>query len=167
MAHKHDQTKKKSLYICWQFRPKKKKKKKGGGWDSLHKFTALRKQKRNSPVALSLFMVGVLDSLTTFQSLYSFFLFNGGKAKATSKKVREKIPGLPYIPIGRVHIIVYGWRCCSSSIGYTYIHSFVSLHATLYLHIRPRKHRRVWIFTTNLNNILYLHHASIKTEIYL
>jgi hypothetical protein len=30
MAHKHDQTKKKSLYICWQFRPKKKKKKKRG-----------------------------------------------------------------------------------------------------------------------------------------
>lgn len=80
-------------------------------------------------------MVGVLDSLTTFQSLYSFFLFNGGKAKATSKKVREKIPGLPYIPIGRVHIIVYGWRCCSSSIGYTYIYTPSSLFMRLFISI--------------------------------
>ncbi|EFX69894.1 hypothetical protein DAPPUDRAFT_300629 [Daphnia pulex] len=81
--------KSKSLWGCCSCTRKKGREAAGRerGW-TLHKFTALsqshktKAQPKERSGHLLLYIVrvvGVSDSLTTFQSLYSFFLFNGGK----------------------------------------------------------------------------------------
>lgn len=125
-------------------------------------------------------VVGVSDRLTTFQSLYSFFLFNGGKERRppVSRSVRKfRLSHIyVYLQTQEENIKLYGmavWvlpvhkaiypllrRLRLSSLFRTSVRLFISI----YDHVNIDEFE--YILTTNLNNILQICCASRQKYIY-